>query len=109
MDLGDARRNERAKRLLTKLAETPTASIPRACQSWSETMGAYRFMENQAFDWRDILQPHWQRTQARERNPARWSRATRNWTPAGVVTLNPEHDSIVAMAAQTKVLQPLVA
>ena len=28
--------------------------------------------------------------QARERNPARWSRHTRNWSPIGAVTLNPE-------------------
>lgn len=32
---------------------------------------------------------------ARERNPARWSGKTRNWTPIGAVTLNPERDSIV--------------
>jgi putative transposase len=35
---------------------------------------------------------------ARERNPRRWSGPTRNWTPAGVVTLNPERDSIVRTA-----------
>jgi len=34
--------------------------------------------------------------QARERNPARWSGATRDWTPTGPVTLNPERDSVVA-------------
>jgi len=65
VSLGDTRRNERAKTLLTRLAEKPTASIPHACRSWSETLGAYRFMENPAFEWRDILQPHWQRTQDR--------------------------------------------
>jgi putative transposase len=32
---------------------------------------------------------------ARRRNPQRWSGSTRNWTPVGVVTLNPERDSIV--------------
>lgn len=32
---------------------------------------------------------------ARERNPARWSSATRNWTPMGAVTLNPEREDIV--------------
>ena len=32
---------------------------------------------------------------ARERNPARWSGHTRNWTPIGAVTLNPERDSVV--------------
>ena len=29
---------------------------------------------------------------ARQRNPQRWSGPTRNWTPVGAVTLNPERD-----------------
>ncbi len=29
---------------------------------------------------------------ARERNPRRWNRQTRDWTPVGAVTLNPERD-----------------
>lgn len=34
---------------------------------------------------------------ARERNPRRWSgKKTRNWTPIGPVTLNPERDSLAA-------------
>ncbi len=33
--------------------------------------------------------------QARDRNPARWSGATRNWKPIGAVTLNPERDAVV--------------
>jgi transposase InsO family protein len=35
---------------------------------------------------------------ARESNPRRWSRHTRDWTPAGPVTLNPERDSLVQTA-----------
>jgi transposase InsO family protein len=35
---------------------------------------------------------------ARQRNPHRWSGQTRNWTPIGVVTLNPEHDAVVRAA-----------
>ncbi|WP_271652329.1 transposase DNA-binding-containing protein, partial [Ralstonia solanacearum] len=62
MNLGDARRNERAKTLLTRFAEKPTQSIPHACHGWSETIGAYRFMENPAFEWGDIMEPHWERT-----------------------------------------------
>jgi putative transposase len=31
--------------------------------------------------------------QARQRNPRRWSRQTRNWSRIDVVTLNPERDS----------------
>ena len=32
---------------------------------------------------------------ARESNPRRWSRQTRNWTPVTVVTLNPERDTVI--------------
>ena len=39
--------------------------------------------------------------QARERHPARWSRHTRNWSPTGPVTLNPERESVVARAMGT--------
>jgi putative transposase len=36
---------------------------------------------------------------ARERHPARWSARTRNWSPVGPVTLNPERDCVVQLAA----------
>jgi transposase InsO family protein len=36
---------------------------------------------------------------ARQRHPARWSGNTRNWSHIGVVTLNPERDAVVHMAA----------
>jgi putative transposase len=36
--------------------------------------------------------------EARSRNPQRWSGQTRNWTPVGVVTLNPERDAVVRAA-----------
>jgi putative transposase len=39
---------------------------------------------------------------ARHRNPARWSGETRNWSPVGPVTLNPERDSVVDLAANMK-------
>ena len=48
-------------------------------------------------------------TAARERNPARWSGDTRNWTPVGPVTLNPERDSVVNMATSDMDKQPLAA
>jgi transposase InsO family protein len=35
---------------------------------------------------------------ARQRNPQRWSGPTRNWTPVGAVTLNPERDAVVRAA-----------
>ncbi|GAC1527177.1 MAG: hypothetical protein NVS2B4_04390 [Ramlibacter sp.] len=46
---------------------------------------------------------------ARQRNPARWSRHTRDWSPIGAVTLNPERDSVVAKTVQHKDIRPLAA
>jgi transposase InsO family protein len=46
---------------------------------------------------------------AREHNPARWSGRTRDWTPVGAVTLNPERDTAVAVAARAGEIQPLAA
>jgi transposase InsO family protein len=37
---------------------------------------------------------------ARERNPARWSGSTRNWSPVGPVSLNPERDTVVKAHTQ---------
>lgn len=48
-------------------------------------------------------------TEARQRNPARWSRHTRNWSPMGAVTLNPERDSVITSHSATSNKQPLAA
>ena len=48
-------------------------------------------------------------TSARALNPARWSRSTRNWSPVGPVTLNPERDAIVKMHSASNDIQPLAA
>jgi transposase InsO family protein len=48
-------------------------------------------------------------TEARALNPARWSGKTRNWTPVGAVTLNPERDSVVKMHTGYTDKQPLAA
>jgi hypothetical protein len=48
-------------------------------------------------------------TAARARNPARWSRHTRNWTPIGAVTLNPERDSMITVTSHPQENQPLAA
>jgi transposase InsO family protein len=34
---------------------------------------------------------------ARQRHPRRWSGSTRNWTPIGPVTLNPERETLIAL------------
>jgi transposase InsO family protein len=47
--------------------------------------------------------------EARAQNPARWSRHTRNWTPIGAVTLNPEKDSVVGIVSKSTNPTALVA
>ena len=47
--------------------------------------------------------------QARELNPARWSGATRNWSPIGAVTLNPERDSVIKTHSISIDIQPSAA
>ena len=45
----------------------------------------------------------------REQNPARWSGSTRNWSPIGAVTLNPERDSIIKTHLTDNPIQLLAA
>jgi hypothetical protein len=65
LDLGDARLNRRARILMETMAATPTASVPKACNGWGETVAAYRFFDNASVDWQAILEPHWQQTEQR--------------------------------------------
>jgi putative transposase len=46
---------------------------------------------------------------ARALNPTRWSGATRNWSPIGPVTLNPERDSTIKMHSSAQDIQPMAA
>jgi len=46
---------------------------------------------------------------ARERNPARWSGSTRDWSPIGAVTLNPERDSVITAHLRSQDTQPMPA
>ena len=63
LDLGDPRRDRRAKALLKRLAAKPSESIPGACDGWAETMAAYRFLGNEEVEWTDMMQPHWARNE----------------------------------------------
>ena len=47
-------------------------------------------------------------TRAREAKPARWSGSTRDWSPLGPVTLNPERDCVVTINSPS-VNKPLLA
>jgi hypothetical protein len=60
--LHDQRLNRRLQRILSDLAEQPTASIPAACGGKAETEAAYRFFDNEKALPQDILAPHYQKT-----------------------------------------------
>jgi hypothetical protein len=47
--------------------------------------------------------------QARERNPRRWSRHTRDWSRIDVVTLNPERHNVAEAAVAEFHKQQLIA
>lgn len=63
--LDDRRLNRRLNRILSDLAEHPTASIPAACRGKTETVAAYRFFDNDRADPQAILGPHYARTRER--------------------------------------------
>lgn len=65
LDLGDSRRDSRARKIMARFADKPSASIPKSCNGWGETIATYRFLENDAVEWRDIMAPHWTKTQQR--------------------------------------------
>ena len=65
LDLGDARLDSRARKIIARFSDKPSASIPKSCNGWGETIATYRFLENDAVEWRDIMAPHWVQTQQR--------------------------------------------
>jgi hypothetical protein len=50
---------KRLVKLVDRLSAAPTASIPAACRGWAETKAAYRLLDNNSVDWRELLEPHW--------------------------------------------------
>ena len=58
VDLGDGRLNGRAAKVLEQLGAHPQWSIPTACGGWAETMGAYRFFDNERATFESVLAPH---------------------------------------------------
>jgi len=52
---------------MERFSSKPTASIPMACNGWPETIATYRFLGNEAVDWRDIMAPHYAQTRHRMR------------------------------------------
>lgn len=61
-DLGDARRTKRLVRIVSAMEQRPTASLPEAAGSWSQTKAAYRFLSNGSVQPTAILKEHRTRT-----------------------------------------------
>jgi Transposase Tn5 dimerisation domain/Transposase DNA-binding len=55
---GDKRLNQRAAKLLSRLADSPEGSLPSVLQSWKETVAAYRFFDNEKVTPEKVLEPH---------------------------------------------------
>jgi Transposase DNA-binding/Transposase Tn5 dimerisation domain len=60
--LGDRRRIQRAVKIAAALHAAPGASIPQQMKSWKATKAAYRFFSDEAYQYGDLLQPHWEQT-----------------------------------------------
>src|SRR5580698_3412821 len=61
----DERLGKRFRTLLGKLAEGTGESIPMACQDWSNTKAAYRFLANDRVNEHEILAGHFEATRTR--------------------------------------------
>jgi len=60
IDLGDARLDNRARKIIEQFSAKPSSSIPQTYNGWGETIATYRFLENEAVAWRDkVRQQLW--------------------------------------------------
>ena len=67
-NLGDARLTARLLQMTGMFYGKPVANIPQACGSAKAAKAAYRFLDNEAVDWKAILQPHYEATEERLRS-----------------------------------------
>ena len=65
IDLGDKRLNKRSVTLIEALAADPQASINAACEGWSDTLEAYRLLDNKGVDPHQLMKPHLDATRQR--------------------------------------------
>lgn len=64
-DLGDSRRTRRGQQLGVALALTPELSFPKVFVDEAQLEAGYRFVENDAVNWRDLAEPHFENTVTR--------------------------------------------
>lgn len=65
VELGDSRLNERLITTAERMLAKPQASLNHSCATWAETKAAYRFFANPRVEARDLLEPHFEKTQER--------------------------------------------
>jgi len=63
--LGDRRLTARLVELASCFLQQPTASIPKACGQWSQSKGAYRFLNNPRVRSPQLIEPHLKQTALR--------------------------------------------
>ena len=56
------RRTGRAVKAATRMVENPSATLPAHMQTWKETMGLYRLLDEDDVTFEALMQPHWQQT-----------------------------------------------
>ena len=69
IDPGNRRRDKQAMALLGTLSSRPTIGLSGTCAGWSEPLAAYRFFDNDAITWDDLLAPHWSCSKMRMARP----------------------------------------
>jgi hypothetical protein len=60
--LHDLRRTRRAVQVASKLAENPLGSLPAQMQTWKETKGLYRLLDEPEVTFAALMEPHLQQT-----------------------------------------------
>jgi hypothetical protein len=60
--LPDKRLNQRLIKIVEQAVEQPSATIPQASETWSDTKATYDFWKSERFDYGDIIEGHRQKT-----------------------------------------------
>jgi Transposase DNA-binding len=71
VQLGDARRSERAVKIASALAHDPMSSLPKQLGGQAATKAAYRFLESGKTSYEGLMRPHLQQTKAAMHRTAR--------------------------------------
>lgn len=60
--LPDKRLNQRLIKIVEQAVQQPSATIPQASETWSDTKATYDFWKSERFDYGDIIEGHRQKT-----------------------------------------------